>query len=140
MNCPRCKEKMATSNCSGIETNTCLYCNGAWINSGSLDSLQNQLKALGWESVFADVLVTRQLKSKVELIKEHVVVSRNDVFVGDTGEDILTGKELRILAVGVSSGFLSAPVLQSYRPDLLLSSVVELEDNFLSAEYLRQFK
>jgi len=90
--------------------------------------------------VFADVLVTRQLKSKVELIKEHVVVSTNDVFVGDTGEDILTGKELGILAVGVSSGFLSAPVLQSYRSDLLLSSVVELEDNFLSAEYLRQFK
>ena len=42
MNCPRCKEKMATSNCSGIETNTCLYCNGAWINSGSLDSLLNK--------------------------------------------------------------------------------------------------
>lgn len=39
MNCPRCKEKMATSTCDGIDTNTCLYCNGVWLNSKSLETL-----------------------------------------------------------------------------------------------------
>lgn len=30
---------MSISNCSGIETNECLYCNGAWINSDALEHL-----------------------------------------------------------------------------------------------------
>lgn len=41
MNCPRCKEKMAPTNCSCIPANTCLYCNGMWINSESFGRLLN---------------------------------------------------------------------------------------------------
>ena len=39
MNCPRCKEKMEATNSSGINTSTCLYCNGTWINSNALEIL-----------------------------------------------------------------------------------------------------
>lgn len=39
MNCPRCKEKMESTNSSGIYTHTCLYCNGTWINNNALEIL-----------------------------------------------------------------------------------------------------
>jgi Zn-finger nucleic acid-binding protein len=50
MICPRCIEKMSESNSRGINTHTCLYCDGTWINSVSLKAMlkneQNpQLKA-----------------------------------------------------------------------------------------------
>ena len=39
MNCPRCKEKMSPTNCSGISADTCMYCNGMWLSSDSLERL-----------------------------------------------------------------------------------------------------
>ena len=39
MNCPRCKEKMSPTNCSGISANTCMYCNGMWLSNSTLESL-----------------------------------------------------------------------------------------------------
>ena len=39
MDCPRCKEKMEVTNSSGVETATCLYCNGTWVNHESLNTL-----------------------------------------------------------------------------------------------------
>ncbi len=39
INCPRCNEKMAKTNSSGINTHTCLYCRGAWLNKNSLTQL-----------------------------------------------------------------------------------------------------
>jgi len=44
MECPRCKEKMARSNSSGIATNSCLYCNGVWINKEKLEALLKKEK------------------------------------------------------------------------------------------------
>ena len=42
MNCPNCFEKMASTNSSGIQTHTCLYCNGIWISENALSILLKQ--------------------------------------------------------------------------------------------------
>ena len=39
MKCPRCNEKMESTNSGGINTATCLYCNGTWVNAESLGKL-----------------------------------------------------------------------------------------------------
>lgn len=39
MKCPTCSEKMEPTNASGVQTHTCLYCNGIWISGRSLDEL-----------------------------------------------------------------------------------------------------
>lgn len=39
MKCPNCSGKMEPSNASGVQTHTCLYCNGIWICRGSMDEL-----------------------------------------------------------------------------------------------------
>lgn len=86
----------------------------------------DQLTAFGWSHFFKEVLVTRQLKSKDEIICDTTVVLKSDTFVGDTGEDILAGKKLGVATIAVSSGFLCADVLMKYNPDRLLESVSEI--------------
>ena len=44
MNCPHCKEKLEPTNSSGIETATCFYCNGTWINHNELKALVDNEK------------------------------------------------------------------------------------------------
>jgi len=85
-----------------------------------------QLKHFGWTHFFRDVLVTKRNESKVEIICRHTTCGTNDAIVGDTGEDILTGKTLRIKTVAVTCGTLCEEVLKEYQPDFIVDSVVEL--------------
>ena len=67
----------------------------------------NQIDNLGLSNIFTDVLVTLQKNEKSNLIKKHTIVSSKDWIVGDTGKDVLTGKELGLKTAAVLSGFLS---------------------------------
>lgn len=84
----------------------------------------SQISSLGWAKMFKDVLVTEQQFSKTELIKSKYVTTSEDWFVGDTGKDIQTGRELGVQTVAVLSGFMSKEYLLQYFPDLILESVV----------------
>lgn len=44
MKCPHCKEKMEPSDSSGINTTTCFYCNGIWINPDEINELLTKEK------------------------------------------------------------------------------------------------
>jgi phosphoglycolate phosphatase len=81
-----------------------------------------QIRNYGWNEYLKEILVTMQKTSKFTLISENVCVTKHDVIVGDTGEDILTGKKLGIRTIGVTSGLLDKKVLSEYDPDLILSN------------------
>lgn len=90
------------------------------------DTVHKQLAHFGWTNIFTSVLVTNQLHSKSSLIQNQTKFDNTDFFIGDTGEDIMTAKELGLSSIAVSSGILSADVLKTYEPDYLLNGVSDL--------------
>lgn len=87
-----------------------------------------QIDDFGWKGLFIDALVTEQKKEKFELIneKQDIILNKNDIFAGDTGKDIETGKKLGIKTIAVSNGFLNEASLIKYQPDKIIDSVVNL--------------
>jgi phosphoglycolate phosphatase-like HAD superfamily hydrolase len=97
------------------------------------DRVAAQLGRFGWQKYFSKVLVTEQRMSKSHMVRAAgLVCDRADILVGDTGGDILAGKELGTITVGVSSGFLKGEILRQYNPDILLETVVALNAGELS--------
>lgn len=94
-------------------------------------ALIEQLRNLGLLSYFSDIFNTGQQCSKVELIRSRAKWDTGDVFIGDTGEDILTGQELGMHTVAVTSGALSEETLAKYKPTLMLKSVVHFDASLL---------
>ena len=94
------------------------------------DRAKAQVQKWGWEQYFTNIFVTQQSQSKAAFVRAHLSTCDTDFFVGDTGDDILAGKELGMKTVGVSSGFLNADVLKKYNPDLILDRVVELDESY----------
>lgn len=92
-----------------------------------LDLLLQQLRLLGIHDFFSDVFNTAQSQSKANLIRSKVSWDADDMLVGDTGEDILAGKELGVRTVAVTSGALCEQVLRKYDPDIVIQSVNYLE-------------
>lgn len=88
----------------------------------------DQIRTFGWEFVFKNVLVTEHSIEKTRLISCNMKLMRNDWFVGDTGHDILVGKELGVRTAAVLSGFLSRDRLMEYQPDVIIDSVLGLRD------------
>ncbi len=94
------------------------------------ERVETQLDKFGWKPYFVDILVTQQKQSKADLIREHLSPESDDILVGDTGDDILCGKELGVRTVAVCSGNLNADSLKEYKPEQILDSVVQMEPDF----------
>lgn len=87
-----------------------------------------QLKCLDIIDFFEEVFVTEQHLTKAELLlNSRVFFNKNDWFVGDTGHDVITGKQLDIQTCAVLSGFMSESALKSYMPDLIIDNVTLLD-------------
>ena len=86
-----------------------------------------QLKNLDLFNYFEGVYFTKQKKSKLDLIRRMKIMPE-DVFAGDTGDDIILGKKLNAKTVAVYSGNLNRDILLSYQPteivSVLTSSIV----------------
>jgi phosphoglycolate phosphatase len=85
-----------------------------------------QIQQFGWGQVFEKIFVTGQTKEKYELINSEESVTNNDWFVGDTGKDIQTGKQLGAKTVGVLTGFLNREKLLEYEPDVVVEKVIDI--------------
>ena len=93
----------------------------------SITQVMKQLRNLGILEFFCDVFVTEQKYSKIELlINGGIDFSSDDWFVGDTGHDINTGKQLGVQTCAVLSGFMSESVLKNYLPDLIIKNITLL--------------
>jgi phosphoglycolate phosphatase len=90
------------------------------------DRLVEQIHRFGWQDVFTIVLATGQRQTKADMIRAHCAYGADDTLVGDTGEDILAGKELGIHTVAVTSGVLSEAILREYAPDRIVPTVTDL--------------
>lgn len=90
-------------------------------------NVRKQLAKLGILEYFDDIFVTEQKNTKTDLLNNSgLAFSGDDIFIGDTGHDIQTGKNLGMISVGVLSGFRNKSMLIPYHPDFLLSSIEEL--------------
>ena len=96
------------------------------------EKVNRQLVSWGWSEFFSLILVTKQACTKDELVRGKIEAPNgNDVFVGDTGEDIISGKKLGMRTIAVTSGFLNRNVLREYHPDLLVENIGEIYENHL---------
>lgn len=103
-----------------VKQNHCLYLVTA---RQSKILAENQIKKLGWENIFVEILVTLQKQEKHQLISDNVIVNSEDWLIGDTGKDIQTGKLLGIKTAAVLSGFLNEKQLLYYEPNIILDYV-----------------
>lgn len=85
-----------------------------------------QIAHFGWTDMLANVLVTAHSTTKYDLVRRAFECDPNDVFVGDTGEDIQTAKKLGVRSVAVSSGFLNGDVLKQYEPQFIIPTILEI--------------
>lgn len=92
------------------------------------DFVIKQIDKFGWSRLFSQILVTEQSCSKSELIDEKVDYSASDIIIGDTGEDIITGKSLGLGTIAVTYGTLGCDVLKGYSPDYLVESAYKLNE------------
>ena len=75
---------------------------------------------------------TRCLVSEAKITKEQLVrdagihLTADDMFVGDTGIDVMTGKSLGMKSVAVLSGFRNKAILETYKPDIIINNISEL--------------
>jgi phosphoglycolate phosphatase len=83
--------------------------------------LLGQLCRFEIHSLFTDVYVTEQKATKYALVR-HLDLTASDWFVGDTGHDVLVGKQLGVQTAAVSDGFLGEDALREYNPDLICKS------------------
>lgn len=91
-----------------------------------VDPVTNQISKFGWNDIFTDVLVTRQKISKVNLIRQATGGEVAGWIIGDTGNDIETGKQLGLKTAAVLTGFMGKRKLVEYGPDQIVKNLNEL--------------
>jgi phosphoglycolate phosphatase len=87
--------------------------------------LVNQMKNLGIEKYFCNVICTCGKTSKEFLLRRRFNLSSYDIIIGDSDEDVLTGKNLGLITIGVKSGASTEARLRCLKPDIIISSVNE---------------
>ncbi|MFA5920941.1 MAG: HAD hydrolase-like protein [Methylococcaceae bacterium] len=88
-----------------------------------------QLERLGLKTFFNDYFIASPPHKKSDLIlKKGIILTKNDVIVGDTGIDIQTAKELKMISIAVLSGFRNMAILKTYSPDYIIKNIGELHD------------
>jgi phosphoglycolate phosphatase-like HAD superfamily hydrolase len=98
-------------------------------------NLNNQLEMLGISKFFTQVLVTKQVKSKFNVVKSffensYMFLKEDDWFVGDTLEDISTGRYLGMQTCGVLSGLTSQENFNAMTPppNIVLKDIVDFAE------------
>lgn len=84
-----------------------------------------QLKQFGIAAYFNMVLVTSQQTTKDQLIASMFHCVSGDWLIGDTAADIKVAQSLGIQSAAVTSGFINSTVLESYKPTILIDSVLD---------------
>jgi len=85
-----------------------------------------QIARLGWNFIFDEIFVTGLNKEK-HLAVRGMVLGDSGWLVGDSGNDIQTGKVLGLHTAAVLSGILSREKLMKYNPDVVVDHVLLLD-------------
>lgn len=89
------------------------------------DRLLTQLNNFGIGTFFTYVC-SNATQTKIQQIQRVTTPTSNDVLVGDTNEDIQTGKTLGIRTVGITTGLRERKVLAIDSPDVIVDSLSEV--------------
>ena len=94
----------------------------------STGQVAKQLESLSISKYFENIFVTEQKNSKAELLKNSgLKFTKHDWIIGDTGHDIITGKEIDINTCAVLSGFMSLDALIGYSPDIIVANIAKID-------------
>ena len=94
----------------------------------SISQSQKQLKKLSIFSYFKDIFVTEQKVDKFQILSNsNISFTNKDWIIGDTGNDIDTGKKIGVQTCAVLSGFMSRSSLIDYSPDLMIEDFTSLD-------------
>ena len=89
--------------------------------------VQYQLDKYKMTSLFNEIYITENKKSKIELLQDAAIsMNTNNIICGDTGLDIRTGKAFGMKTYAVLSGFRSKPFLKKYTPDFIIQNITEI--------------
>lgn len=95
----------------------------------SRENLMQQLAHFSIAKYFQTIMNTENKIEKEVLIKKNnFILSSADIFVGDTGKDIESGKTLGIRTIAVLSGFRNKSVLDNYNPDYIVESLNQVSE------------
>ena len=95
----------------------------------SAANVMQEIKDKGIDRYCKQCLVSEASTTKECLVRDSgISLSSDDVFVGDTGIDVMTAKGLGIRSVAVLSGFRNREVLEGYNPDFIINDISELYD------------
>lgn len=86
----------------------------------------NELKRFNILKYFDEILITENKYTKQELIKNLCKSRNKNVMIGDTGYDILTGKDLDMVTIAICDGFLSKEKLLEYEPNYVVDNINEI--------------
>lgn len=86
----------------------------------------NEIRLLGLGKFFQKIFVTNQKISKSDMLKSKLKISKSDILIGDTGEDMVAATELGIKSVAVTWGHLNEQVLKKYKPDIIIDHPLKL--------------
>lgn len=94
----------------------------------SISQTQKQLKKLSIFNYFKDIFVTEQKVDKFQILSNsNISFTSKDWIIGDTGNDINTGKKIGVQTCAVLSGFMSKSSLIGYSPDLIIEDFTSLD-------------
>lgn len=82
-----------------------------------------ELKRFNIYKYFNEIYITENKYTKEKLIKSLYIRNSKNVMIGDTGYDILTGKNLNLVTIAICDGFLSKEKLVEYKPDYLIENI-----------------
>ena len=93
----------------------------------STENTRSELSELGINQYFSNIFITNAQMTKSKIIRNFdIPITRNDLFVGDTGIDMQAGKELGLKTVAVLSGFRNRSILQKYNPEFIFDDIRSL--------------
>ncbi len=90
---------------------------------------QQEVEELGLKSYFTKVISGHTQKEGFELKKrliKDITVGEHSMIVGDTESDIIAGKQLGLITVGVLSGIRNKDILSNLEADYIIGTVAEL--------------
>ena len=93
----------------------------------SAERVLNEIRDKGIADYCIRCLVSEARTTKEQLVNNAgIKLSSDDIFVGDTGIDVMTAKSLGIKSVAVLSGFRNKEILEGYAPDYIIGNISEL--------------
>ena len=96
----------------------------------SKERLLSQVGQYSWEKYFEDIISTEQRIKKSISIKLLHTYDSNDLFIGDSLEDIEASKEMNIKSILINTNNYNSLVINACKPNFIINNLNELINLF----------